>query len=282
MKYYIGDLHLYNRNQTNEGINYDHRPFDTQEEFVKYVLNAWNSKITNGDIVYILGDNAFKGNNEKLIETVSKLKGHKVLIKGNHDDISDYRYAKLFDEICDYKEIIDSADGKSYRLVLSHYPILFWKNQGKDIHLYAHVHNTYEDDYFQKCIHDMNNSDLFRHKKNGNRVIAINVGCMKEYMNYEPRTLKELLEGYDKELNIEDADLIKFHPGYYLKEYMDKHNLSLDDLSKRVRISKDDIESLIDKKINLTDEMIVKFARFFNTSTTLWINLNEKYKKEGN
>ena len=32
-------------------------------------------------------------------------------------------------------------------------------------------------------------------------IIAINVGCMQPYMNYEPRSLKELLValGYEKE-----------------------------------------------------------------------------------
>ena len=32
MNYYIGDLHLFNRNQTDEGRNYDRRPFATVEE----------------------------------------------------------------------------------------------------------------------------------------------------------------------------------------------------------------------------------------------------------
>ena len=32
MNYYIGDLHLFNRNQTDEGRNYDGRPFATVEE----------------------------------------------------------------------------------------------------------------------------------------------------------------------------------------------------------------------------------------------------------
>lgn len=36
------------------------------------------------------------------------VKGLKVLIKGNHDDVSDYRYAKLFEEIMSYKEIKDT------------------------------------------------------------------------------------------------------------------------------------------------------------------------------
>jgi len=40
-----------------------------------------------------------------LIAFVSTLKGHKVMVKGNHDDIKDLRYKQLFDEICDYKEM---------------------------------------------------------------------------------------------------------------------------------------------------------------------------------
>ena len=41
----------------------------------------WNSKITNGDTVYILGDIAMRGTNEELIALVAQLKGRKVLIK---------------------------------------------------------------------------------------------------------------------------------------------------------------------------------------------------------
>ena len=43
------------------------------------------------------------------------------------------------------------------------------------------------------------NPDL---KSEGDKdIIAINVGCMQPYMNYEPRSLKELLMalGYEKE-----------------------------------------------------------------------------------
>lgn len=36
MNYYIGDLHLFNRNQTDEGRNYDRRPFATVEEMNQY------------------------------------------------------------------------------------------------------------------------------------------------------------------------------------------------------------------------------------------------------
>ena len=109
MKYYISDLHLFHE----AAIKFDNRPFQNLEEMQETIMKKWNSKVTNGDTVYILGDISLRGKNEDLIAFVARLKGKKILVKGNHDDVSDYRYKQLFDEICDYKEIHDSFEGKS-------------------------------------------------------------------------------------------------------------------------------------------------------------------------
>ena len=68
-----------------------------------------------------------------------------MLIRGNNDDVSDYRYQQSFTEICDYKEIYDSVGKEKYGLVLSHYPIFSWKNMGRGkILLYGHTHESEE------------------------------------------------------------------------------------------------------------------------------------------
>lgn len=195
MNYYISDLHFFARSQIdNGGCNYDGRPYKTLEEMHEDILKRWNKKVTNGDVVYILGDLGMRGRNELLIELVAKLKGRKILIKGNHDDVTDYRYKQLFEQICEYKEVSDSFEGKSYKLVLNHYPILMWNGQHKgNILLYGHTHRTEEDLFFQKCIAAMNAMENIRHE-NEPIFRAINVGCMCSYMDYEPRGLKELLE----------------------------------------------------------------------------------------
>ena len=196
MNYYIADMHLFCRSQVQEGgTNYDGRPFETLEEMHQYFLEHWNAKVTNGDTVYILGDVAFRGKNEELIALVARLKGHKILVRGNHDDLSDYRYAQLFADIVDYAEIKDVAEGKNYKLVLSHYPILFWKDQHRGaILLYGHTHQTAEDTFFQNCIRQMNTDETMQQRRAGEKEIrAINVGAMCLYMFYEPRTLDELL-----------------------------------------------------------------------------------------
>ena len=189
MNYYISDLHLLHENL----LRFDNRPFETIKEMQQTTVNNWNNKITNGDTVYILGDVSMRGKKEDLIALVATLKGRKVLVKGNHDDVSDYRYAQLFHEIVGYKEIHDSVDGENYDLVLCHYPIFSWKKMGRGtILLYGHTHDSAEDQYFQKCLAEMNSNEC-RHTHSRD-VVAINVGCMKPWMAYEPRSLKELLE----------------------------------------------------------------------------------------
>jgi len=196
MNYYISDLHLFCRSQVdNGGVNYDGRPFKSLDEMHEYILRRWNEKVNNGDTVYVLGDVAMRGKNDALIALVAQLKGKKVLIKGNHDDLSDYRYKQLFHEILDYKELSDSFEGRTYKVVLSHYPILMWNGQHSGtLLLYGHTHNSAEDMFFQTCLQSMNGNEELKLRRQGEKTFrAINVGCMMPYMNYEPRTLKEIL-----------------------------------------------------------------------------------------
>ena len=208
MNYYISDLHLFHRNVTRAGKNFDNRPFDNLEEMHSIIKEKWNAKVTNGDMVYILGDMAMRGTQEELIAFISTLKGHKVIVRGNHDDIRDLRYKQLYDEICDYKEIRDSLNGETVKLILCHYPhkcngdnhlrchypILMWKDQHYgSILLYGHVHNSVEEYYFKKCLREMNTEEFFDRRKGDTVLRAYNVGCMMPYMNYEPRTLEEIV-----------------------------------------------------------------------------------------
>ena len=160
MNFYISDVHLFCKSQTNQGVNYDNRPFETVDEMNQHIVQRWNTRVTNADKVYILGDLALRGRSGALIGLVAQLKGRKILVIGNHDDISDCRYQQLFEEIVPYKEVEDAFGGKNYKLVLQHYPILMWKNQHRGtIHLYGHVHNSIEETFYQRCLTEMNASE---------------------------------------------------------------------------------------------------------------------------
>lgn len=196
MNYYISDLHIGCVNK------FDGRTLEDDEKLVK----NWNERVHNNDTVYILGDVARFGSNaenEYSIVHLSRLKGKKVLICGNHDvkGLKDNRIAQLFTEICDYKEVTDNFNGINNNIVLSHYPILFWNNQHKGwIHLYGHVHQSEEWTVYKTALGLMNEYFEDRTKKGYKdcpQAKAYNVGAMLNYINNTPRTLKEILDYYE-------------------------------------------------------------------------------------
>lgn len=180
-------------------VNYhDERTLETD----KIIKSKWNRKTTNGDTVYILGDIGKEGGNkeiEYLCEFYSTLKGKKILIQGNHEKLKDIRLRQLFTEIVPYKEIVDNSNGKSQKLILSHYPILMWNQQHKgSIHLYGHVHMSDEWVIYNEALNELNDYFACKTLKGKNdcpKAYAYNVGCMLPYMDYEPRTLDEIMKG---------------------------------------------------------------------------------------
>ena len=79
---------------------------------------------------------------------------------------------------------------------MCHYPILMWKNQHHGtIHLYGHVHMSAEYWYYIKCLKSLKNESFQDDVGKGTKIRAYNVGCMLPYMDYEPRTLKEIVDG---------------------------------------------------------------------------------------
>ena len=191
MNYYIADLHFGCQNKY-EGRTLEHD---------QLIIDNWNKTVTNSDTVYILGDIGRIGSNkdnEYLCRCISVLKGKKVCVLGNHDDyLKDIRIRQLFTEICDRKEIIDNYNGMSHKLVLLHSPELFWNNQHNGaILLYGHLHMSDEWEIYKQSLQNVN--DFFKEKTlkgytDCPPAVAYNVGCMLPYMDYTPRTLKEII-----------------------------------------------------------------------------------------
>ena len=68
----------------------------------KVIIKNWNSIVKENDIFYILGDISWYPE-EKTVELIKQVKGHKGLIKGNHDKIKE-KLKTCFKEINNYKE----------------------------------------------------------------------------------------------------------------------------------------------------------------------------------
>lgn len=187
MNFYISDTHFGHSNI----IRFDFRPFNSIEEMEEKIVENWNNIVTPQDTVYILGDFIWSRKEEEWIRILDRLTGNKVLIRGNHDlrNMSATLKSK-FADIKPYKEITDN--GK--HVVMSHYPILLHKAAyNPDCYmLCGHVHNTREDAFLEKWRKELRDTWTKSGDAYGN---VINVGCMKPYVNYTPRTLDELIEG---------------------------------------------------------------------------------------
>lgn len=197
MTYYISDLHFGHKNC----MAYDNREFKSIEEHDEHLIESWNSVVGNEDDVWVLGDISWY-NSTKTIEIFKRLNGVKHLVAGNHDKKllrnSDIR--KLFVEIVDYKEIVfDDGTG----VVLCHYPIPCYNNHFRGwYHLYGHVHNSFEWQMMKQVQYQMRELYLKPSR-------MYNVGCMMDYMNYTPRTLKEIVEAneYANNLNEHNTEM---------------------------------------------------------------------------
>lgn len=177
--FYISDLHFGHKNV----ISYDNRPFLSVEEMDKTMIENWNNVVKNDDTVYILGDISWY-DYKKTVEIMGQLKGTKILIKGNHDKLNQ-ELKNCFQYIYDYKEIKDNGRD----VILCHYPIpCFNKHFYGAIHLYGHVHNSFEANMMEHVKKEM--TDLY-----GKQCNMFNVGAMMPLMDYTPKTLDEILKG---------------------------------------------------------------------------------------
>lgn len=197
MNFYIADTHFGHKN----ALNFDYRPFSDLCQMEEVMTMLWNAAVRKDDTVYILGDFCW-GKADEWLRIVRQLNGRKVLIQGNHD-LSSYPAAlrNQFADIKDYLEIADYAkDGSARRVILSHYPQMFFKHDCSDKYymLCGHVHAGAENDLLEKWTQELR---LAYRNRSGfdaaNCGQIYNVGCMMPWMEYTPRTLDEIIKRWN-------------------------------------------------------------------------------------
>lgn len=88
------------------------RPWDNPEEMDEEMVKRWNETVRPNDKVYHLGDVVI---NRKALSIMRRLKGDKVLIRGNHDIFRLEDYTPFFRDIRGYHVM----NG----MILSHIPV---------------------------------------------------------------------------------------------------------------------------------------------------------------
>jgi len=148
------------------------RPFESVEEMDEVMVENWNNVVGDKDRVYHLGDVVI---NRRALQILSRLKGRKVLIKGNHDIFRLEDYLPYFDDIRAY--VVKQVNGK--RVIMSHIPIHEQSLGRSDYNLHGHLHANevmyYVDDfslykdrpdtrYINVCVEHTNYTPIELHK----------------------------------------------------------------------------------------------------------------------
>ncbi|MCL2820204.1 MAG: metallophosphoesterase family protein [Oscillospiraceae bacterium] len=177
--FFSADLHFGHY----EIINFCNRPFENTEDMNRALINNWNSRVSNNDHVYIVGDVFYGGRGAKdpdeAISIVKKLNGILHLIAGNHDlpylKNMDYHY--LFADVDQLRYL--KHDGE--HIILCHYPLAEWSGYYRGSwHIYGHIHNA-KDTAFSFMM---------------NQEKALNAGV--DICNFTPVTFDELKECNEK------------------------------------------------------------------------------------
>lgn len=137
MLFFTSDQHFGHKAIT----HMDNRPFEGWQEHDQGLIDAWNSVVTNNDVVYQLGDFSYKCSSKYALEIAMKLHGKRIyFLKGNHDG-----NRQEFISACDdrfvclgrYHEL--SIDGRN--VVLCHFPIESWSAMHRGTwHIHGHTH----------------------------------------------------------------------------------------------------------------------------------------------
>ena len=122
------------------------RPFASIEEHDEALVAAWNAAVRPDDIVWHLGDFAHKCSPDYAAGILSRLKGRKYLVRGNHDDGLGERLAWA-GPVVDVAtvQVQDPGMADPRHVWVSHYGHRVWPRMHRDhLHFYGHSHGSLE------------------------------------------------------------------------------------------------------------------------------------------
>lgn len=125
------------------------RPFANVLEMNEKLVENYNSKVGDKDLVYFLGDVGI-GKPEKILSYVKRLKGNKILVRGNHEDTELYEFSRTaWLDVVSLEEIRVTRNSKGVseavgEFSLCHYPFAVWnKSHYGSINLHGHSHGNF-------------------------------------------------------------------------------------------------------------------------------------------
>jgi calcineurin-like phosphoesterase family protein len=115
MRWFVSDLHFFHKL-----CHWKYRSNNsTIEDMNEEIVYQWNKQVKSQDVVFVIGDVTF-GKYEETKALVQRLKGKKILIRGNHDErFSSKDWIDIgFDDVRD--TFVFKKNGAKW--ILSHFP----------------------------------------------------------------------------------------------------------------------------------------------------------------
>lgn len=159
--WFTADMHFGHENI----IKYCNRPYKSVEEMDDKLIKNWNQLVKPDDYVIHVGDFASSYNKVDINSIISKLNGHIIFIKGNHD----------WDKLFKIEDMVFMIGKKA--VYINHFPELALA----EYNIVGHVHNKWKSKIYKD--------------KNSNRSI-INVGV--DVWNYRPISVETINKEFEK------------------------------------------------------------------------------------
>lgn len=130
-KWFISDTHFFHTNI----IKFCERPFNNTHEMNEALIDNWNAVVKDNDYVYHLGDVAM-GQDKALPRILSRLKGRKRLIVGNHDKLKSQALQDYFEKIMLWHGF------KEFNFTASHMPLKEGHFRDGAFNVHGHLHRN--------------------------------------------------------------------------------------------------------------------------------------------
>jgi len=195
MEMFIADTHFGHENILKEC----RREFSSVEEMDRCLVDNINSRMTRGDILYILGDFSYRSK-RPVKEYLEAIKPKKILIVGNHDE-SWLKKLTAEEKKRYFLGIYPQYGFKRYGVEVHccHYPMLAWSRShyfAESLAICGHIHKQRDETIAAR---------LFSEVKT-----QFNAGA--DINGYRPVTLRELVENnmrfYNRQYTAAETELL--------------------------------------------------------------------------
>ncbi len=136
---------------------------------VEKVTQSWKEQVSSKDTIIHLGD--IGGNDEivakRALHTLQYLPGYKILVKGNHDRLSDKDYLEAFDQVHETYILEDK------HLIFSHKPLEVVPEGFINVHGHMHVSTVRFPQVWPYYGKNVNSYRLISLEKMGFRVFSL-------------------------------------------------------------------------------------------------------------